>query len=81
MPSLEEQGKWSRKHAECVRCGLTENPHQAKGLCTLCYYRKYHSEHENQYKESNKQWRIRNRDKLNAYHREWNAKRKQRSYE
>jgi len=32
---------WSRYSAACVECGTTERPHEGKGLCKLCYYRRW----------------------------------------
>ncbi|MCA1669689.1 MAG: HNH endonuclease [Thermomicrobia bacterium] len=29
--------RWSRKHDRCVKCGTTERPHNARGLCCNCY--------------------------------------------
>jgi len=31
---------WTKKHAECLGCGKTENRHQGQGYCSKCYQRK-----------------------------------------
>jgi len=33
--------QWARKHKCCVDCGTTEKRHLSRGLCTICYQRKY----------------------------------------
>jgi len=30
---------WSRRHLQCVDCGTTTLPHQARGRCSPCYNR------------------------------------------
>lgn len=30
-------GRWSRSHDQCVHCGRTDRPHEAKGFCKICY--------------------------------------------
>lgn len=37
------KGKWGvgKKPKECLRCGTSERPHCARGLCTSCYNRPF----------------------------------------
>jgi hypothetical protein len=37
----KDSGKWATHHDRCRRCGTTDRPHRAKGLCKRCY----HAEH------------------------------------
>jgi transposase-like protein len=40
---------WSRSFQSCVKCGTTDKPHVAKGLCSVCYSRhneRMHSSHK-----------------------------------
>lgn len=30
-------GVWSIAYTSCMQCGTTERPHEAKGMCKLCY--------------------------------------------
>lgn len=37
LPMLK--GRWSLDHDQCLGCGETARPHEAKGYCTRCYSR------------------------------------------
>lgn len=73
---LQSIGLWSKKYEKCTVCGTTEKPHQANGLCTSCYYKDYLAKHRPKYNEAAKKWQKKNKEKVNAYKRMWNAKRK-----
>lgn len=30
-------GRWAREHEACVKCGKTDRPHKAHGLCARCH--------------------------------------------
>ena len=36
---------WSRAHKKCKACKSTKNKHSSKGLCVLCYAKKWKKEH------------------------------------
>ena len=64
--------KWSMKYEKCVQCGTTETPHQARGLCDVCYTRSDH------HREAQYKWRMNNyehfRAKQIAYEKEYNKR-------
>ncbi len=35
------KGRWAKKYTQCVRCGKTDQPHAAKGVCRRCHRRSY----------------------------------------
>jgi 5-methylcytosine-specific restriction endonuclease McrA len=38
---------WSKKADACIECSASSRRHMAKGLCTYCYLKKYHSDPDN----------------------------------
>jgi hypothetical protein len=40
MPSILLD-KWSYKHDKCLKCGTTDNKHDARGYCKKCYGKEF----------------------------------------
>ena len=41
VPRRAADWRWSRDHDACRRCGTTDLPHVARGLCTSCHARQH----------------------------------------
>lgn len=39
MSAAVELERWSAEHDACSKCGTTETPHRAHGMCDRCYQR------------------------------------------
>jgi len=39
IPRARPEGQWSLRHAACVECGRTSQPHAGLGLCATCTHR------------------------------------------
>lgn len=54
---------WSRKNDCCVKCGTTEKPHQAHGLCSYCHKRKRLIENREEELKYLRDYHKKNRDR------------------
>ena len=55
---------WHKKYKHCVDCNTTQRKHMAKGMCNLCYLRRYRNDAKNkdQISECKRNWYKDHRD-------------------
>jgi hypothetical protein len=63
--------KWSTRYKQCERCGTTEIPHHARGLCLRCYRA---AQARRRYSNETPAERKARTDRMRAYMREYRSR-------
>ncbi len=62
-------GQWSKKYPCCQKCGTTEIPHVANGLCKKCYYDGFIRPRQKEYNRRKKKYQ--HERYINNRHKHW----------